>query len=307
MSRAWFRQKERGSPRALRLILWIALRLGRPSARLLLYPITAYFLLLAPEPRRHSRAYLRRVLGREPGIRHLARHFHTFAAVILDRVYLLAGRQDRLDIRIHHGEIFERHLGKGAILLGSHLGSFEALRALAVDSHDFPVKVLMYSDHNQAITQLLEALNPKVAASVIPLGRVDTLLRVSEALQAGEMVGTLGDRVAQSDKLATCRFLGGEAQFPLGPMMLASVLKVPVILCFGLYRGGNRYDIVFESFAERIDAPRAHREAVLAQWVQRYADRLEARVREAPYNWFNFYDFWEQTLPAQAADTGASP
>ncbi|WP_018873684.1 lipid A biosynthesis acyltransferase [Thioalkalivibrio sp. ALJ16] len=296
MSRAWFQQQERGSPLALRIILWVALNLGRRASRALLYPITAYFLLFAPRSRHHSRRYLRRVLGREPGLGDLARHLHCFAAVTLDRVFFLAGRDDRLDVRVHHREVFLRHVesGRGAILLGAHLGSFEALRALAVGKHDFPVRVLMYPNHNEGITRLLESLNPDVAAAVIPLGRTETLIQARECLDRGELVATLGDRVAESDKMVACRFLGDTALFPQGPLLLAAVLKVPVILCFGLYRGGNRYDIVFEPFAETIEAPRGQRDEALAQWVQRYADRLESRVREAPYNWFNFYDFWDE-------------
>ena len=299
MSRAWFQQAERGSPLALRIILWVALNMGRRASRALLYPITAYFLLFAPQSRRHSRNYLRRVLEREPRLADLARHLHSFAAVILDRVFLLAGQDACLDIRVHNREAFLEHVdsGRGAILLGAHLGSFEALRALAVGKYDFPVRVLMYNDHNQSITQFLEALNPEVAASVIPLGRTETLIQARECLDRGELIATLGDRVAESDKMVACNFLGDTALFPQGPLLLAAVLKVPVILCFGLYRGGNRYDIFFEPFAETIDAPRGQRDQVLAQWVQRYADRLEARVREAPYNWFNFYDFWDDASP----------
>lgn len=297
MSRAWLQQAERGSPLALRIILWVALNLGRRASRALLYPITAYFLLFAPQSRRHSRRYLRRVLGREPRLTDLARHLHSFAAVTLDRVFLLAGKDACLDIRVHDRETFLEHVdsGRGAILLGAHLGSFEALRALAVGKYDFPVRVLMYSDHNQGITRVLEALNPGVAASVIPLGRTETLIQARECLDRGELIATLGDRVAESDKTVACNFLGDTARFPQGPLLLAAVLRVPVILCFGLYRGGNRYDIVFEPFAETIEAPRGQRDEALAQWVQRYADRLEARVREAPYNWFNFYDFWDDT------------
>ncbi len=120
-------------------------------------------------------------------------------------------------------------------------------------------------------------------------------MRARESLERGELLGILGDRVAESDKVMGCRFLGAEAVFPSGPMLLASMLGVPVILFFGLYRGGNRYDLHFELFAERIDIRRESREADLRHWIERYAERLEHYAREAPYNWFNFYDFWEET------------
>jgi hypothetical protein len=32
--------------------------------------------------------------------------------------------------------------------------------------------------------------------------------------------------------------------------------------------------------------------AAVGEIVQRYADRLAHHARTAPYNWFNFYDFW---------------
>lgn len=294
MSRDWTGQRERGSKGALRLICWIALRLGRPAARLLLYPITAYFLLRAGTSRRSSRSYLRRVLGPAAGLAAVARHFHSFAAVLLDRVFLLSDRFEEFEIRIHNPEVFlhEVERGSGALLLGAHLGSFDLLRALAVGRHEFPVKVLMYPAHNGVIVGLLDALSPRVAEGVIPLGRPDTMLRVQEAVDCGSLVGILGDRVAESEKSVACRFLGERALFPAGPMLLAAALDRPVIFFAGLYRGGNVYDVYFERLAERVEIARSTRRQDLERWTQRYADRLEHYVRQAPYNWFNFYDFW---------------
>src|SRR5690606_5156948 len=95
----------------------------------------------------------------------------------------------------------------------------------------------------------------------------------------------------------TVDFLGKPAQFPTGPWQIAAALKVPVVLCFGLYRGGNRYELHFEVFAETLRVERANREASLNAIIQRYADRLAHYTRGAPYNWFNFYDFWQNNSP----------
>src|SRR5690349_11675428 len=90
MSASWLAEPERGSDRAIALIVWIALKLGRTAARALLLPICLYFLVAAPRARRASREYLARTLGRNPSPLHLLRHQHTFAAVVLDRLFLVA-------------------------------------------------------------------------------------------------------------------------------------------------------------------------------------------------------------------------
>jgi predicted LPLAT superfamily acyltransferase len=187
--------------------------------------------------------------------------------------------------------------GRGCILLGSHLGSFEVLRALGVMQRNFPLKVLMDPTHNQNITGFLDALNPVIASTVIAPDRVDTLLTVKESLDAGFFVGTLGDRVSSDGKTSQCRFLGRPAAFPVGPIVLAAMTHCPVVLFFGLYRGGNRYEIYFEHFADEITLDRDRRAEEIQRWMQRYAERLEHYARIAPYNWFNFYPFWNQAPP----------
>ncbi|PKM42536.1 MAG: lipid A biosynthesis acyltransferase [Gammaproteobacteria bacterium HGW-Gammaproteobacteria-1] len=294
MAAGWQGQSERGSPWALRLILWIALHIGRGAARVLLYPITFYFLLNGRTARNASRDYLTRIFGRAPTLAERIRHIHCFAATILDRVYFLSGQFDRFDVRLHGVEVIQARAGTGALLLSAHVGSFDALRALGVEQRGLPIKVLMFPDHNGFITALLHTLNPALLETIIPLGGIDTLLRVQEAVTQGEMVGMLGDRVAAGGKTVSCDFLGAPAPFPVGPAQLAAVLRVPVILVFGLYRGGNRYDLYFETFDAVLPQGRREREAALGQWTQAYAARLEHHVRIAPYNWFNFYDFWPQ-------------
>ncbi len=299
----WSSQPERGSRSALRLILAIALHLGRPAARALLYPITLYFLIKAGPQRRASRRYLSQVLVRPARLLDIARHIHCFAQTILDRVFVLAGRRGALDIRLHCPELVTTRFeaGQGCLLFGSHLGSFEILRALAIEQAQLRLKVLMYPAHNRVITELLHALNPNIADSVISLAAAQPLLAVKESLDLGWFVGLLADRHKPGEPTVSCRFLGRKAAFPTGPLSLAAVTGVPVILAFGLYRGGNRYDVYFELLTERLVLDRSRRHDTLAEWAQRYADRLEHYAREAPYNWFNFYDYWEDEDAVQGA------
>ena len=291
----WATLPERGTPTSLRVIAWIAAHIGRWGARLLLYPITLYFVITARSARRTSYEYLKRLRGESARWWHVFRHFHCFAATILDRVYLLRGDFERFGITVHGKEIVHRQIEsrKGSILLGSHLGSFELLRALGVLQRSFSLKVLMDPLHNQNITRFFDALNREIAATVIAPDRPDTLIRVKESLDAGCFIGMLGDRISGGDKTTQCQFLNAPATFPAGPVLLAAMMRCPVILFFGLYRGGNRYEIYFEHFADQIDLDRVRRAENIQLWMQRYAERLEHYSRLAPYNWFNFYPFWD--------------
>ncbi len=291
----WATLPERGTPTSLRVIAWIAAHIGRWGARLLLYPITLYFVITARSARRTSYEYLKRLRGESARWWHVFRHFHCFAATILDRVYLLRGDFERFGITVHGKEIVHRQIEsrKGSILLGSHLGSFELLRALGVLQRSFSLKVLMDPLHNQNITRFFDALNREIAATVIAPDRPDTLIRVKESLDAGCFIGMLGDRISGGDKTTQCQFLNAPATFPAGPVLLAAMMRCPVILFFGLYRGGNRYEIYFEHFADQIDLDRVRRAEDIQFWMQRYAERLEHYSRLAPYNWFNFYPFWD--------------
>jgi predicted LPLAT superfamily acyltransferase len=291
----WTELPERGTPALLRLIIWIAVRMGRRTARLLLYPITFYFLVTGRSARRVSREYLERAGCGPVDWRQVFRHFHWFGATILDRVYLLRGEFERFDVQLHHPEILHRQMktGKGCILLGSHLGSFEVLRALGVTQQEFRLKVLMDVAHNENITRLFDTLNQEIAGTVIVPDRPDTLLKAKESLDAGFLIGMLGDRPTSGGKTARCQFLGRPASFPAGPILLASMMQCPVILFFGLYRGGNCYEIHFEQFASEIVLHRGRRAEEIQLWTQRYVERLEHYTRLAPYNWFNFYPFWD--------------
>jgi predicted LPLAT superfamily acyltransferase len=172
MSDTWKQRPEGGGLFALGLIRGVARHGGRSLARLLLYPITLYFLLRRAPERKASRAWLGRALGRQAGLLDVARHIHTFASTILDRVFLLSGQLRRFKIRVQGLEALHDQLlsGQGLLLFGSHLGSFEVLRVLSRERPDIQVRVVLDIGHNPAMTQLLDALNPGVAATVIDAG-----------------------------------------------------------------------------------------------------------------------------------------
>ncbi len=297
---SWQIHKERSTPIALYSIRWIALHLSRPIARVFLYPITLYFLIFARAQRKASLQFLSRVYDHKPGLLDVARHIHCFASTILDRVYLMTGDFGKLDITFpaENMPLKYSQQGTGCILLGSHIGSFEVLRSYAVRKCPLPIKILMYEGQNPMIVQVLNTLNPTLSNMIIPIGDPDSLLQVRDAVDAGSAVGMLGDRVMDSknEKTVQCTLLGGTVSLPAAPIIIAASLKVPVIVFFGIFKGGNKYELYFELLAERIDLNRKNRQQDIQFWMQQYANILEKHIRKAPYNWFNFYDYWLEDL-----------
>ena len=299
---AWAARRERGNRLALRFMAWVAITLGRPAARLLLHPITLYFLLFGTEARRHSARYLGRALGRPATWRDQYRHFHTFASTVLDRVYFVRGQTQAFNITMSGDAGCEDTIasGQGGFLIGAHLGSFESLHAAGKSFPGMRVTMVMYPDNAKKIHAVLQAVAPDFKLAVIGIGNPGSTLAIRDALDDGHLVGLLGDRFLQADRARSpgieIPFLGQLALFSDGPLRLAMLLKRRVIFMVGLFLGGRRYDVRFETLADFRQPPTdpAAREALIRQTLHDYVLRLESLCREAPHNWFNFYDYWHE-------------
>ena len=292
----WMRRQERSNLAILRLMVWISLAFGRRVGRLVLHGIAVYFVLFAPAARRASRVYLHRVLGRYAGWRDGYRHVFSFASTIHDRIYLLNDRFNVFDIEVKGDQALLAAIEKqpGALLMGAHLGSFEVLRAMGRGKKGLRVAMLMYEQNARKLNATLAAINPKAMQDIISLGHLESMLEVRDKLDEGYLVGMLADRSLGDDATHEVAFLGSPAAFPLGPWRMAAMLKRPVFLMAGLYLGGNRYQLHFEQLADFSNVERGGRDAAIKAAVQAYADSLARLCRLAPYNWFNFFDFWKK-------------
>jgi len=307
----WSKLAEVGAGWGLNLTFALYRLLGERAARLLLHPIVFWFTLFAPRARRASRDYLTRLHGvagfdHHPGARDHYRHLHAFADAALDKVAAWMGRigPDRLIFEKQADLHALRDSGRGAVVIGSHLGSLETARALAAHlGQQRKINAIVYTDHAIRFNALLARANPGFAVNLIQVSQLgpDTAIELAEKIERGELLFIVGDRTPPGEsernggRVSRIEFLGAPAPFAQGPFILASLLKCPVYLFFCLAEGEGarrRYHIHFEHFAERIELPRHSRGAALQALTQRYADRLAHYCRRAPLQWFNFYDFW---------------
>jgi predicted LPLAT superfamily acyltransferase len=185
--------------------------------------------------------------------------------------------------------------GRGALVIGAHLGNLEMTRALAVRGAHAKVTAIVYTDHARRFNSVLASANDDFSARLVEVSDFgpETALMMQSRVEAGELLVIVGDRVPAHDagRTTDAQFLGAPAPFAQGPYILAHALGCPVYLFFCL-KERTGYHLYFEPFADRIELPRRERAERLAAWTQRYAERLEHYCRKAPYQWFNFFDFW---------------
>lgn len=298
----WSQQEERGSSLGLRLTLGIYRLLGDRAARQLLPFIVFWHFLFGTTARRASLAYLARLAGHgegtpRPTLANAYRHMLAFAHAALDKLAAWSGNIAQHRVRFPNQAAFEQLVtsSRGALLLGGHLGNLEMLRALATLNGVAKVNAVVFTDHARKFAASLRSANDKFELRLIQVSHFgpETAILLRDKIDRGEFLVIVGDRTppADNDRVVSTEFLGAPALFPQGPYVLAALLECPVYLFFCLAEDDG-WEVVFEPLSERVALPRARRREAIAEYAGQYASVLERLCRKAPFQWFNFFDFW---------------
>ncbi len=230
----WVRHRERGSLWLLKIMAFLSLRCGRRASRVILHGIAIYFFLFGPSATARDRFL----------------QILSFATTIHDRVYLINGQFEKFNISMEGEDLVlaQTPKGRGALLLGAHMGSFEVMHSLSRRRHGLRVAMAMYEENARKIGGILAAINPNWIADIVALGQIDAMLNIAERLDLGAYVGVLADRTLGEEPSQAVAFLGQQAHVPTGPMRAAAILRCPVFFMVGLYRGKNNYHVAFEHF-----------------------------------------------------------
>lgn len=275
---------------------------GRKVLRALLWPVVLFYAATQPRARRASLDYLRRMeaahgaIGEAPGARHWLRHLMSFAETLVDKLLATSGRYAWGKVRIEGAEQVDALLaqGRGALLVTAHVGCLELCQALAARLPGLRLTVLVHTRHAERFNSILRRLNPATPVELLQVTEVTaaTAVELQRRVRAGGFVAIAGDRVpVAGGRIATVPFLGAPADFPVGAYVLASLLACPLLL-LGCVREHTGHLVRFELLAEQLQLPRAGREQALRHWTALFAQRLEALLVRAPYDWFNFFPFW---------------
>lgn len=292
----WLSTPERGALWGIHFIFKLATFFGRRPARWFVRVIAAWYFLFDRASKEASRDWLSTVFERPPTAKEVYTHLLTFAQVTLDRIFLLQEKYHHFEITCtgDHYLAALQNSTTGAMLLGAHLGSFEAMRA-GGQREDLDIHILGNFSNARMINALFDRLNEDLRTRVIDVGEdaMQATFTAKERVEEGSMVAILADRAAQDERSVEVQFFGRPARLPAGPFLIASMLRCPVYLVFGLYTAPNRYDLYCEPFAPSLEFPRKERMKHVQIAAQNYANAVERYAKKAPYCWFNFYDFWK--------------
>ncbi|MFA0076832.1 glycosyltransferase [Vibrio artabrorum] len=312
----WSRTQERGTVLGIKLLLAVYTLLGRSVFNLILRGVMRYYHLTGKRARNASEQYLFQLKAYAeqqnialPTELTSYNHLLSFGHTMLDKLAAWKGDFSVDNLTIHGQDQFESMVAnkQGVLILGSHLGNIELCRALGRRHSNIKINALVFTEHAERFNSVMKAVNPQSDLNLIQVTSMgpDTAILLQQKLEQGEWIVIVGDRTSTSKESRSvwAEFLGKQAPFPQGPFMLASVLKAPVFLLFGLRDDSQpkpHFNVYFEHFSDKIALPRNVREQSLQQVVQQYADRLQHYTLKAPLQWYNFYNFW--TLSNQHHD-----
>ncbi len=305
----WYEIRERGSRWGIRVSLWLVRIFGYRIGRIVVYLVSAYFIIFAPTVRQWCSVFHRRAVGKTSfwmSYRTLA----NFSLTIVDRILIQMGRAQRFRITVQGEEVLRRYkkTGKGVIIIGSHLGSLEVAPAVA-DLKGVRVAMLMYEQQSSMLYQELERINPRLKEDLIQMNRdsLSYMLEVRDRFKRGDYIGILGDRTWLSGETLWIPFLGVKRPFPIGPYHLAAVLKAPVLIMIVAKEGVWDYRCYVEELSAPLQVPAKDRQDVAEALARRYVERLEDYCRKYPLQWYNFFNFWEEGVEETGAEPTSAP
>ncbi len=282
--------KSRGGGFGYRFFIFLIRKAGVGFAYGFLGLVVVYFIPFAPRATAAVWDYNRRILGygRGRALRFLFVHYYRFGQTIIDKIAIAAGMGDRYSFRFDNYAEFLRLLdaGTGVVMIGAHIGSWEA-GAQFFGDYARKMHIVLHDGERAEIKQALEHNSAGAQFRVITVGGEDgleSIIRMKNALDAGEYVCFQGDRYIRQESTVEAEFMGQRACFPRGPFLIASRMRVPVVFYYSMRERGRAYRFHFVQATESSESG----------LLEAYLRATEAVVRNYPQQWFNFYTFWKK-------------
>lgn len=293
----WHDKKEHGTTLALRLLLVLYRFGGKALLNLLIYPVVFYFFIKDKEARKNSRDYLDRAIGKQASV---FRHFMNFGQKIISSLQGWLGEIHPREIDWHNRNLVFDLIDKkkGALVLSAHFGCLEITRATQGHKKGLKITPLMYLKNSQVFRGFLREINPKAEQEIIYVDSIHpgVAIDIQNRINKGEFIAILADRIAPNspERCVEINLLGQKALLPEGPFALAMSLECPVFSFFSYFNQDlGKYCAYWQKLEFTRPKNRTNRRLEIANCAQLFANELEFHCKVAPYQWFNFYNFWQ--------------
>jgi len=323
----WSEGREKiGGYYGIRLMLFFYDYGGSTIFKLCLYPVMFFYYLFSKKQRDISKDFLlqvERIRAKKglPQVHYSSfTHFMSFGSMLIDKINAWRG-----NIHLYREAVFMEDSeevfyayekeSRGKILLCSHLGNVDALRALGTkkDTRAPEVYSVFFTKNAQNFNNILKAISNDAQLNIIATDSIgpDTALKLSEIIENKGMIAIVGDRtpvkensqkknastkLKEPERVCEVDFLGRKAYLPQGAFILASLLKCPVQCLFALKNEkSGKIEIFCRDLFDEVKLPRKNKEEALKEYVQKYAELLEYFALRYPYQWFNFFEFFRKT------------
>lgn len=191
---------------------------------------------------------------------------------------------------------------QGAILLMSHMGNWEVAAHLLKKSLP-SLRLLLYMGirHKEEIEKIQKEHIDQDGITVVgvnedggsPFDIVDGI----RFLREGGFVSMAGDVVWKNEqRTVTAVMMGRTVQLPEAPYILSLVSGAPLIVFFAFRTGSRRYRFTALPPVPVIASSRAQRTRAIETAAQTYTTHLENAVKQHPFEWFHFDDFFDRKL-----------
>ena len=186
------------------------------------------------------------------------------------------------------GEELQR---SGGLLVLSHHGNWSQ-SFKTFQTYDIKLNIIGDEMIDENLHKLESASEENKRINIISLKNgMQAMLDIARALQSNEVVIIMVDRVKEPNKTVEVDFLGRATLLHSGAFEIAHMRKSPMLGC-DVVRVGDQNNKV--QFSNIITSTKDKKEEVIQDLAQQYAHFLEKVVREYPWQWFNFFDFWKK-------------
>lgn len=284
--------KSKGTVLGYKIFVFLIQKAGVKSAYFLLYFVASYYFLFLKKSNQAIFYYFNKRLGYSyfKSKRMVFKSYYVFGQTIIDKVSISAGMRDQFTYEFDGIETLKRLLAekKGGVLISAHIGNFEiAEHFFGEIDINFQINLVTTDLEHSNIKKYLESVTQKPTVKFIIIkDDLSHVFEINAALGRNELICFTGDRYFEGTKSLSDKLLGEEANFPAGPFLIASRLKVPVVFVYVMKEPNLHYHL----YAREAIVKHRDEKGLLSAYIE----NVESMLKKYPLQWFNYFDFWNQ-------------